>query len=134
MKDGWFCSDDLGCVDKERVPYLADRKKDMICSGGVNIYPTDIEEILHCRSKVLESAVIGILDDKWGESVVAVVVLRPGALLTEQEVIEYCKENMASYQAPKSVKFVEALPRNPSGKVLKRQLRQPYWEGHEFKI
>lgn len=134
MRDGWFYSGDLGRMDEERFLYLVDRKKDMICSGGVNIYPMDIEEILHCHPKVLESAVIGIPDDKWGESVMAVVVLRPGERMTEQEVIHYCKENLASYQAPKSVKFVEALPRNPSGKVLKRELRQPYWQGRESKI
>lgn len=134
IKEGWFCSGDLGRVDGEGFLYLVDRKKDMICSGGVNIYPMDIEEILHAHPKVLESAVIGIPDDKWGESVLAVVVLRPGVRMTEQEAIEYCKENMASYQAPKSVKFVAALPRNPSGKVLKRELRQPYWEGRESKI
>lgn len=131
MRGGWFYSGDLGRVDEEGFLYLVDRKKDMICSGGVNIYPMDIEEVLHSHPKVHESAVIGIPDDKWGESVLAVVALRPGESMTVDEVIRYCKENIASYQAPKSVKFIDALPRNPSGKVLKRELRKPYWEGRE---
>lgn len=134
MRDGWFYSGDLGRVDDEGFLYLVDRKKDMICSGGVNIYPADIEEILHSHPKIHESAVIGIPDDKWGESVLAMVVLRPGQSLTEEEVIRYCKDNMASYQAPKSVQFIEALPRNPSGKVLKRELREPFWQGRESTI
>lgn len=134
MRDGWFFSGDLGRVDEEGFLYLVDRKKDMICSGGVNIYPTDIEEILHSHPKIHESAAIGVPDETWGESVLAMVVLRPGQSMTEEEVIRYCKDNMASYQAPKSVKFIEALPRNPSGKVLKRELREPFWRGREAKI
>ncbi len=134
MRDGWFFSGDLGRIDEEGFLYLVDRKKDMICSGGVNIYPMDIEEALHSHPKIHESAVIGVPDDKWGEAVLAVVVLRPGESLTEQEIIGYCKENIAAYQAPKSVVFVEALPRNPSGKVLKRELRSPYWQGRESNI
>lgn len=134
MRDGWFFSGDVGRVDEEGFLYLVDRKKDMICSGGVNIYPMDIEEVLHGHPQVHESAVIGIPDDKWGESVLAMVVLKPGESMTEEEVIRYCKENMAGYQTPKSVKFIDALPRNPSGKVLKRELREPYWEGRESKI
>lgn len=134
MKDGWFYSGDLGRIDDEGFLYLVDRKKDMICSGGVNIYPMDIEEVLHSHPKIHEAAVIGIPDERWGESVMAVIALRPGQSMTSEEVIGYCKENMANYQSPKSVEFIEALPRNPSGKVLKRELRKPYWEGRESNI
>jgi fatty-acyl-CoA synthase/long-chain acyl-CoA synthetase len=134
MRDGWFFSGDLGRVDGEGFLHLVDRKKDMICSGGVNIYPMDVEEVLHSHPKIQESAVIGVPDDTWGESVLAMVVLRSGSSMTEEEVIRYCKDNMASYQAPKSVKFIEALPRNPSGKVLKRELREFFWRGRESKI
>ena len=134
MRDGWFFSGDLGRVDDEGFLYLVDRKKDMICSGGVNIYPMDIEEVLHSHPKVHESAVIGVPDDKWGEAVLAIVVPRQGQSLDQEEIIRYCKDNMASYQAPKLVQFVDELPRNPSGKVLKRELREPYWEGRESRI
>jgi acyl-CoA synthetase (AMP-forming)/AMP-acid ligase II len=134
FRDGWFLSGDLGRVDDEGFLYLVDRKKDMICSGGFNIYPMDIEEVLHSHPKVHESAVIGVPDEKWGESVLAMVVLRPGQSVTEEELIRYCKDEMATYQAPKIVKFIEELPRNPSGKVLKRELREPYWKGRESQI
>jgi long-chain acyl-CoA synthetase len=133
-RDGWFSSGDLGRIDEEGFLYLVDRKKDMICSGGVNIYPMDIEEVLHSHPGILEAAVIGVPDSKWGESVLAVVVLKEGEEITEDEVIHYCKERLAGYQAPKSVKFISALPRNPSGKTLKRELREPYWEGRDTRI
>jgi acyl-CoA synthetase (AMP-forming)/AMP-acid ligase II len=134
MRDGWFYTGDLGKVDQDGYLYLVDRKKDMICSGGVNIYPSDIEVILNSHPKILESAVIGVPDRKWGEAVKAVVVLREGKQMSKEEVIQYCKSNLAGYQVPKSVDFVLSLPRNPSGKVLKKELRAPYWEGQEGKI
>lgn len=134
MRDGWFYSGDLGRVDGEGYLYLVDRKKDMICSGGVNIYPMDIEEVLHSHGRILEAAVIGVPDSKWGEAVMAVVVLKEGGEMTEADVIRYCKAHLAGYQVPKSVQFISALPRNPSGKTLKRELREPYWSGREAKI
>ena len=134
MRDGWFYSGDLGKVDKEGYLYLVDRKKDMICSGGVNIYPSDIEAILHSHPNILESAVIGVPDAKWGEAVKAVIVLKEGQDMSKEEVIQHCKANLAGYQVPKSVDFVPSIPRNPSGKVLKKELRAPYWEGQEAKI
>jgi acyl-CoA synthetase (AMP-forming)/AMP-acid ligase II len=106
----------------------------MICSGGVNIYPSDIEVVLNSNSKILESAVIGVPDPKWGEAVKALIVLREREELSKEEVIHYCKSNLSGYQAPKTVDFVPSLPRNLSGKVLKKELRAPYWEGHEAKI
>ena len=121
-------------MDQEGYLYLVDRKKDMICSGGVNIYPSDIEAILHSHAKIVDCAVIGVPDPKWGEAVKAVIVLREGQEMSEEEVIRYCKCNLAGYQVPKSVNLIASLPRNPSGKVLKKELRAPYWEGHEVKI
>ncbi|MBI5249681.1 MAG: AMP-binding protein [Desulfomonile tiedjei] len=134
MVDGWFYSGDLGRVDEEGYLYLVDRKKDMICSGGVNIYPMDIEEVLHSHGMIREAAVIGVPDSKWGEAVMAFVVLKEGEEMTEADVIRYCKAHLAGYQVPKSVQFISALPRNPSGKTLKRELREPYWIGQEAKI
>lgn len=134
MRDGWFYTGDLGRVDEEGYLYLVDRKKDMICSGGVNIYPSDIEAILNAHPKILESAVVGVPDPKWGEALKAIITLREGRQMPEEEVIQYCKANLAGYQVPKSVDFVRSLPRNPSGKILKRELRAPYWEGQEAKI
>ena len=134
IRDGWFYSGDLGKMDREGYLYLVDRKKDMICSGGVNIYPSDIETTLHSHQKILESAVIGVPDPKWGEALKAIIVLKWGQKISAKEVIQYCKDNLAGYQVPKSVDFVSSLPRNPSGKVLKKELRAPFWEGQETKI
>jgi acyl-CoA synthetase (AMP-forming)/AMP-acid ligase II len=113
-------------MDEEGFIYIVDRKKDLIVSGGENIYPREIEEVLYHHPKIQEAAVIGVPDPLWGESVNAIVVLKKGETMKEEEVIEYCKNHLASYKKPKSVEFVEALPRNPSGKVLKTELREPY--------
>jgi acyl-CoA synthetase (AMP-forming)/AMP-acid ligase II len=126
MRGGWFHSGDLLRADKDGFVYVVDRKKDMIISGGENIYPAEIEEVLYKHPKILECAVIGVFDEKWGESVKAVVVCKPGEKLTEQEVIEYCKQHLASYKKPRSVDFVDSLPRSTVGKVLKRVLREQY--------
>jgi acyl-CoA synthetase (AMP-forming)/AMP-acid ligase II len=100
-----------------------DRKKDMIISGGENIYPRELEEVLYRHPQIQDAAVVGIPDPLWGESVKAFVVLRKGAVLREEEVVEYCKAHLASYKKPRSVVFADSLPRNPSGKVLKNVLR-----------
>jgi acyl-CoA synthetase (AMP-forming)/AMP-acid ligase II len=126
MRGGWFHSGDLLKKDQDGYFYVVDRKKDMIISGGENIYPAEIEEVLYRHPKILECAVIGVFDEKWGESVKAVVVCRPGEKLTEKEVIEYCKSHLASYKKPRSVDFVDSLPRSTVGKVLKRVLREQY--------
>lgn len=111
-------------MDEEGFLYIVDRKKDMIITGGENIFPREIEEVLYAHPKILEAAVIGLPDPDWGERVHAVVALREGETLTEQEVIDYCKRHIASFKKPKSVGFVEKLPRSPAGKVLKRILRE----------
>ena len=126
FKGGWFHSGDLVRQDEEGYIYVVDRKKDMIISGGENIYPAEVEEVLYMHPKVLEATVIGVPDPTWGESVKAIVVPKQGETLTEEEVIEHCRKNLASYKKPKSVDFVDALPRNPIGKVLKFVLREKY--------
>jgi acyl-CoA synthetase (AMP-forming)/AMP-acid ligase II len=126
FRDGWFHSGDMVRQDEEGFVYIVGRKQDMIVSGGENIYPAEIEDVLQSHPKILEAAVIGVFDGEWGESVKAIVVPRRGETLTEEEVIEYCKENMASYKKPKSVDFVDALPRSSTMKVLKTVLREKY--------
>jgi acyl-CoA synthetase (AMP-forming)/AMP-acid ligase II len=126
MRNGWFHSGDMVRQDEEGYIYIVDRKTDMIISGGENIYPAEVEEVLYQHPKILEAAVIGVHDEQWGEAVKAVVVPRPGESLTEREVIDFCKQRLASYKKPKSVDFTDALPRNPTMKVLKTVLRERY--------
>jgi len=124
LRGGWLHTGDLGRMDEEGFLYIVDRKKDMIISGGENIYPREIEELLYGHPKIQDAAVVGIPHSLWGESVRAFVVLKAGQRMTEEEVIEYCKSHLASYKKPRSVRFVDSLPRNPSGKVLKTKLRE----------
>ncbi len=128
--DGWFRSGDAGYFDADGYLYIHDRVKDMIVSGGENVYPAEVENALFSHPAVADAAVIGVPDPRWGEAVKAVVVLRPGQSVEAAELIGHCRERIAGYKTPKSVDFVEVLPRNPSGKVLRRELRAPYWEGH----
>lgn len=132
--NGYFTVGDMAMQDEEGFYYIVDRKKDMLISGGVNIYPREIEEVLYTHPKILDAAVIGVPDPVWGESVKAIVVLREGAALTEEDVIRYCEGKIASYKKPKSVDFIGELPRNPSGKILKTVLRDKYWQDQQTKI
>jgi acyl-CoA synthetase (AMP-forming)/AMP-acid ligase II len=134
LKEGRLHTGDLATVDEEGFIYIVDRKKDMIISGGMNIYPREIEDVLFEHPAVLEAAVIGVPDDEWGESVKALVVLKQGKDCGEDELIEHCKANLGSYKKPKSVAFVDELPRNPTGKVLKRILREEHWKGKNRKV
>jgi len=134
LKDGRLHTGDLATVDEDGFIYIVDRKKDMIISGGLNIYPREIEDILFEHPAVLEAAVIGIPDEKWGESVRALVVLKPGTSCDENELIAHCKNNLGSYKKPKNIEFVDSLPRNPSGKVLKRVLREKYWANEDRRV
>lgn len=129
VRDGWFHSGDMVRMDDEGFVYVVDRKKDMVISGGENVYPAEVEEVLYRHEKVLEAAVIGVPDERWGERVHAVVVPKPGAVLTAQEIMEWCTAQLAGYKKPRSVDFMEALPRNASGKVLKNTLRE--WFGKQ---
>jgi fatty-acyl-CoA synthase len=124
LRGGWLHTGDLGKYDADGFLYFVDRKKDMIKSGGLNIYSKEIEEVLARHAKIAEAVVIGIPDEKWGETVKAVVVVKDGETLTAEEVIHFCKQHLASYKKPTSVAFVESLPKSKfGGKVLKRELR-----------
>ena len=123
LKGGWLHTGDMAKMDEEGFVYIVDRKKDLIISGGENIYPREIEEVLFRHPKIKDAAVIGVPDPVWGEAVRAFIVLREGETLGEEEVVEFCKRHLASYKKPKSVRWVESIPRNPSGKVLKTLLR-----------
>ena len=124
LKNGWLYTGDLARMDDEGFIYIVDRKKEMIVSGGENIYPREIEEVLISHPAVADVAIIGIPHPTWGETVKAIIALSEGHTLNEQEVIEFCKKNLASYKKPTAVAFVPAIPRNPSGKALKRLLRE----------
>jgi len=126
MDQGWFHSGDLVREDEEGYIYVVDRAKDMIISGGENIYAAEVEEVIFAHPKVLEVAIIGIPDDKWGEAVKAVVVPKEGEKISEDEIISHCQANLASYKKPKSVEIIEILPRNAAGKVMKFKLREQY--------
>ncbi len=128
LRDGWMWTGDIATWDEEGYVFIVDRAKDMIISGGENIYSTQVEAAIHQHPAVLESAVFGIPDETWGEAVKAVVVLKPGQTATEADIIAEASKHLASYQKPKSVDFVEALPKAPTGKILKRDLRDPYWQ------
>lgn len=132
--DGWFRTGDAGYLDAEGHLFLRDRIKDLVTSGGENIYPAEVENAIMSHPDVLEVAVIGVPSQKWGETPHAVVVPRPGRTLTETDVIEHARGQIARYKCPTSVEVVEILPRNPSGKILKRELRRPHWEGHDRAI
>jgi long-chain acyl-CoA synthetase len=123
FRGGWFHSGDLGYVDSEGYYFVVDRSKDLVIRGGYNVYPREIEEVLFEHPDIVEAAVIGRSDDRLGEEVVAVVVVRPGATLTEADVIAYCKQSLAAYKYPREVRFITALPKGATGKVLKNELR-----------
>jgi fatty-acyl-CoA synthase len=127
---GWFRTGDAGYL-KDGYLFIHDRVKDMIVSGGENVYPAEIENVLMKHPDVADVAVIGVPHEKWGETVKAIITPAPGTDPTEQALIAYCKENLAGYKCPTSVERMDAIPRNPSGKVLKTELRKPYWVGHD---
>ncbi|WP_445167054.1 long-chain-fatty-acid--CoA ligase [Mycolicibacterium sp. Dal123E01] len=132
--DGWFRTGDIGRVDEDGFIFVEDRLKDMIISGGENIYSVEVERALTDHPAVLDAAVFGVPDDKWGESVKAVVELSAGGETSEAELIAWCQERLARYKCPRSVEISPALPRNPTGKLLKRDLRTPYWENRDRAI
>jgi acyl-CoA synthetase (AMP-forming)/AMP-acid ligase II len=132
--DGWLHTGDAGYLNADGYLFLHDRMKDMIVSGGENIYPAEVENILLSHDTIVDAAVIGVPDDRWGETVKAIVVLAPDATLDEAAIISHCRELLAHYKCPTSVEVVDVLPRNPSGKILKRELRAPYWAGRSRSI
>ncbi len=134
IRDGWYYTADLGYFDAEKFLFVADRKKDMVISGGENIYPREVEEALLLHPAVLHCAVIGVPDEKWGEAVKACIVLRAGEAVTSDDLIEHCRGLIASYKKPKSVDIVDALPRLFNGKIDKKKLREPYWQGRARQV
>jgi acyl-CoA synthetase (AMP-forming)/AMP-acid ligase II len=132
--NGWLHTGDIGHLDAEGYLHITDRKKDMIISGGFNVYPSEVEQVIWAHPAVQDCAVIGVPDDEWGEAVKAVVELKAGQGVTAAALIALCKEKLGGVKAPKSVDFLESLPRSPVGKVLKKDLRQPYWAAHQRRI
>ena len=131
---GWLRSGDAGMIDAEGYLFLQDRIKDMIVTGAENVYPAEVESALYGHPDVADVAVIGIPDAQWGEAVKAIVVAAPGATPDAAAIIAHARARIAGYKCPKSIDFVDALPRNPSGKILRRQLREPYWAGFERRV
>jgi long-chain acyl-CoA synthetase len=134
LRDGWMWTGDLATWDSDGYLFIVDRAKDMIISGGENIYSAQVENAIHRHPAVLEAAVIGVPDDEWGEAVKAIVALKPGMRATAEEIIAVAREHLASYQKPRSVDFVDALPKAPTGKILKRALRDQYWAERERNV
>ena len=134
LKNGWLHTGDVGYIDEFGYLFLMDRSKDMIISGGENIYPREIEEVIIQHPGIREVAVIGVPDPKWGEAIKAVVSIVPGQTITKAEIINFCKDYIASYKKPKSVDFVDELPKNNYGKIVKREVRKKYWQGKDRKV
>jgi fatty-acyl-CoA synthase len=133
-KDNWLRTGDAGYLDKDGYLYIHDRIKDMIISGGENIYPAEVESAICDHPDVAEVAVVGVPDEQWGEAVKAIVVMRPGKKATPADIITFTRARIAGFKTPKSVDFIEALPRNASGKILRRHLRDPYWAGKDRQV
>ena len=133
-EDGWIKTGDIGYFDEDGYLYLVDRSKDMIISGGENIYPTEVEEALYKHHEVNECAVFGVPDEHWGELPAAHVVLEPGACLTEEELEQFCVRNIARYKRPRLIKFVDSLPKSAIGKIQKNVIRESYWQDREKSI
>jgi long-chain acyl-CoA synthetase len=127
LEGGWATVGDIARQDEDRYYYIVDRLNDMIITGGVNVYPVEIEEVLRGMPQIQDVAVIGVPDEKWGESVKAIVVLKKDAGLSGEDILAFCKERLAAYKIPKSVEFADAIPRTPTGKILKKDLRKKYW-------
>jgi acyl-CoA synthetase (AMP-forming)/AMP-acid ligase II len=130
----WFHTGDAGYLDEAGFLYIYDRVKDMIISGGENVYPAEVESALYGHPAIADVAVLGVPDERWGEAVKAIIVLKPDSRASEAEIIAYARERIAGYKLPKSIDFVDALPRTPSGKILKRELRERYWQDQERRV
>ncbi len=133
-KDGWLHTGDAGYFDDEGYLYIYDRVNEMIVSGGANIYPAEVENAIAGHPAVQDAVVIGVPDAKWGEAVKAIVATRPGTSVEPAVTIAFARERFAGYKLPKSMDFAETIPRNASGKILRRDLRKPYWEGRERQV
>jgi len=134
LRNGWMHTGDGARMDEEGFVFIVDRMKDMIVSGGENVYSLEVENALQRHPAVASCAVIGIPDDTWGELVHAVLVLKPGATASAEQIQDHCKSLIASYKCPRQVEFVGALPISGAGKVLKSKLREPHWQGRERRV
>ena len=131
---GFFRTGDAGYFDADGFLYIHDRVKDMIVSGGENVYPAEVENAIFGHPGVADVAVIGVPDEQWGEAVKAIIVAKPGEDVSSDSIVAWARERIAGYKCPKSVDFIEALPRNPSGKILRKDLREPYWAGQDRRV
>jgi long-chain acyl-CoA synthetase len=134
LRGGWLHTGDIGILDEEGYLHLVDRKADMIVTGGENVYPTETENVLHKHPRVQECVVVSAPDGKWGERVQAVVVLTPGPPVSEDELVEFCRQRLAGYKCPKRIEFWDALPKSAVGKLLRRDVKAKFWEGQERRI
>ncbi len=134
IRDGWFHSGDAAALDADGYIHIRDRIRDMIVTGGENVYPIEVESVIAEHPAVADVAVIGVPDHRWGETVKAVVVLRDGASVSEAEIVDFTRDRLAGFKRPTSVDFVTSIPRNPTGKILKRELREPYWQGQQRRV
>ncbi|TAL33166.1 MAG: long-chain-fatty-acid--CoA ligase [Spirochaetes bacterium] len=134
LVDGWYHTGDIGYMDGDGYLYMTDRKADMIISGGENVYPAEVENVIYQHPAVFECSVVSAPDPKWGEIVQAVVVLKPGAKATEEEIMEHCKKTLAGYKCPKAVAFWESIPKTIIGKIIKKDIKAKFWEGRERTI
>ena len=134
LRNGWLHTGDAGFLDENGYLYIHDRLKDMIVSGGENVYPAEIESALYGHADIADVAVIGVPDDRWGEAVKALIVLKPDRSADPAGILHFARERLAGFKIPKSIEFVNELPRNPSGKILKRLLRERYWAGYERRV
>ena len=133
-KEGWLLTGDAGYLDDDGYLYMHDRVKDMIISGGENVYPAEVEDAIYAHPQVLDVAVVGVPDDKWGEAIKAFVVLNEGSSISAEDIIEFSRTRIAKFKCPKSIDFIDVLPRNMSGKILRRELREPYWKDKDREV
>jgi acyl-CoA synthetase (AMP-forming)/AMP-acid ligase II len=134
LRDGWVLTGDLGRKDEAGYVFLVDRKDDKIITGGFNVYPREVEEILYRHDAVREAAVVGVPDERWGEAIIAVVALYPGKACSDIDLIEFCSQHLAGYKKPKRIVIQDDLPKSPVGKILRRAVREPFWEGKTRRI
>jgi len=134
IRDDWFYTGDLATIDEEGYILIVDRAKDMILPGGENVASAEIERVLYGHPAVLECAVIAVPDEKWGEVAKAIVTLKPGQQACEAELLNHCRQHLAGYKVPKSVEFLESLPKGGTGKILKKVLREKYWAGRDKRV
>jgi acyl-CoA synthetase (AMP-forming)/AMP-acid ligase II len=134
LVDGWMHTGDAAYMDDEGFIYIQDRIKDMVVSGGENIYPSEVESTLFEHEAVADAAVIGVPSERWGEELLAFLQLKPGASVTADEIVDFCRDRLAGYKIPRRIEVIAEIPRNASGKVLKKDLREPYWKGIERRV